>query len=64
MKTKVLENAKFIIKVESDKNTKQIKTLNACDNRTQENLTDEFIEERGTSNFLNIEDLKETLNWN
>ena len=33
---KRLSNAKFIVRVESDKNTKQIKTVSVLDNRTNE----------------------------
>lgn len=61
---KRLSNAKFIITVESDKNTKTIKTISVFDNRIEKYLDDSFIKDRGIKYFLNIEDLKETLNWN
>ena len=64
MRTKTLNNAKLIITVESDKETRKIKTVSVFDNRTQEFWTEERIKERGITWFLNIEDLKETLNWN
>ncbi|MEK4025463.1 hypothetical protein [Sporosarcina sp. FSL W7-1283] len=64
MRTKTLNNAKFIIEVESNKNTKEIKTVSIFDNRSQEYLTDEYINERNIKHFLDINDLKETLNWN
>ena len=51
---KRLNKAKFIITIESDKNT----------NRIEKYLDDSFIKDRGIENFLNIEDMKETLNWN
>ena len=40
------------------------KTIFAVDNRKGEALTDEYIKERGIENFLNMDDMKETLNWN
>lgn len=46
------------------KKTKVIETVSAFDNRKQEELTKDYIEERGIRKFLNLEDLKETLNWN
>ena len=61
---KRLSNAKFIVRVESDKNTKQIKTVSVLDNRTNEHKNEKFIQDRGISWFLNLDDLKETLNWN
>ena len=64
MRTKTLNNAKLIITVESDKETRKIKTVSVFDNRTQEFWTKERIKERGIIWFLNMEDLKETLNWN
>ena len=62
--SKRLSNAKFIVRVESDKNTKQIKTISVIDNRTNEYKDEKFIQDRGISWFLNLDDLKETLNWN
>lgn len=61
---KRLRNAKFIVRVESDKNTKQIKTVSVLNNRTNEYKDEKFIQDRGISWFLNLDDLKETLNWN
>ena len=61
---KILSNAKFIVRVESDKNTKQIKTVSVLNNRTNEYKDEKFIQDRGISWFLNLDDLKETLNWN
>lgn len=61
---KRLSNAKFIINIESDKNTKKIKTISIFDNRIEKYLDNSFIKDRGIEYFLNIEDLKETLNWN
>ena len=64
MRTKTIQNAKLIVRVESNKHTKEINTISIFDNRINEYLTDEYIQERGVKNFLNVEDLKETLNWN
>lgn len=61
---KRLSKAKFIINVESDKKTKTIKTISVFDNRTEKHLDYSFIKDRGIEWFLNIDDLKETLNWN
>lgn len=64
MRTKTLNNAKLIVKVEGNKLTKAIKTISVFDNRTQKFWTNESIQERGIKNFLNMQDMKETLNWN
>ena len=64
MRTKTLNNAKLIVNVESNKQDKSIKTISVFDNRTNEYWDAERISERGIIDFLNIEDLKETLNWN
>ena len=64
MRRKTLNNAKLIIKVRGDKATKQIETISVYDNRIGEYLGDEYIRDRGIKSFLNVEDLKETLNWN
>ena len=64
MRTKSLNNAKLIIRVIGNKHTKEIITENVFDNREQKYWTDECIQERGIRKFLNMEDMKETLNWN
>lgn len=64
MRTKTLHKAKIIVTVEGNNLTKKIKTIFAVDNRTGEALTDEYIKERGIEYFLNMDDMKETLNWN
>lgn len=64
MRSKTLHNSKLVVTVESNKQTKEIKTVSVFDNRTQEHLTEEYIQERGIENFLDLNDLKETLNWN
>ena len=64
MRTKTLQNAKLVIKVESNIGEKTITTNSVFDNRTMEYWEDEQISERGIISFLDIQDLKETLNWN
>lgn len=64
MRKKTLNNAKFIITVEGNKHTKEIKTISIFDNRTKEELEHEYLKERGIERFLDINDMKETLNWN
>lgn len=64
MRTKTINQAKLIIKIESDKIKNTIKTISVFDNRTNEFLPNEYIKERGIECFLNMDDVKETLNWN
>lgn len=64
MRRKILNDAKLIIRVEGNKHTKEIITRNVFDNRTQEYWSDEHIHERGIEKFLNMDDMKQTLNWN
>ena len=64
MRTKTISKAKLVVNVESNKQDKSIKTISIFDNRTNKYWTEEQIQERGVFHFQNIEDLKETLNWN
>lgn len=64
MRTKTLKNAKLVIKIISDKITNRIATEEIYDNRIQKFWSKEQIEERGVDWFLNLNDAKETLNWN
>lgn len=64
MRTKNLNNAKLIIRVMGNKLTKEIKTMAVFDNREQKFWSPERIQERGITDFLNMDDMKETLNWN
>lgn len=64
MRRKLLGNAKLIITLRSNKKTKEIRTESVYDNRTQDYWTEKQIQERGIVSFLNLDDLKETLNWN
>ena len=64
MRTKSFNNAKLIIRVIGNKHTKEIITENVFDNREQKYWAGGRIQERGKKKFLNMEDMKETLNWN
>lgn len=73
MRRKMLHKAKLIVKVESFKDGRQltnnyplvtIRTVSVYDTRTNKFWDKERIEERGIEYFLNLDDLKETLNWN
>lgn len=64
MRRKTLQNAKLVIKVESNKGEQSITINSVFDNRTGEYWKDEQITERGIKSFLDTQDLKETLNWN
>lgn len=64
MRTKTLNNAKLVVRVEGNKHSKEIITRDVFDNRTQTYWSDERIKERGITHFLNMDDMKETLNWN
>ena len=64
MRTKTINNAKLIVTVRSEKGTKEIKTLSIYDSRTNKYYSEEELQERNVRYFLDIEDLKETLNWN
>lgn len=72
MRTKILSKAKLVVTVESCKNEPivndnphiTIRTVSVFDNRTNEYWTKERIKERGIEHFLDVADMKETLNWN
>lgn len=63
MRTKTLNNAKFIVTVESI-NKNSIETVSIFDTRSKEYLTENYIHKRNVKSFLDMEDLKETSNWN
>jgi hypothetical protein len=64
MRRKTINNAKLIVTVKSNKGENKLETISIYDNRSNEYLTEEKILERNVKNFFNLEDLKETLNWN
>ena len=64
MRTKTLHNAKLIVKIVSNKITNKITTESVYDNRTKTFWDEKRIKERDIQYFLNMDDVKETLNWN
>ena len=64
MRKKILHEAKLIVKVRGNKKTKRVETVSVFDNRTQNFWSLERIKERGILEFLHVEDMKESLNWN
>lgn len=64
MRRKTLSNAKLVITINSNRAENKIETISVFDNRKNREWTKEEIAERGIEKFLNIDDLKETLNWN
>lgn len=64
MRTKSLKKAKLVVAVESNRETGRIRTVSVYDNRTGSYWEPDRIAERGISWFLNMDDMKETLNWN
>lgn len=64
MRRKTLHKAKLVVRISSSKLSKEIKTESVFDNRPKTFWTKEHIAERGIERFLNLTDLKETLNWN
>ena len=64
VRRKMLHKAKLVVRVMSDKITGKIRTVSIFDNRTQKYWSEEQIGKRGCEWFLDLNDLKETLNWN
>lgn len=64
MRKKTLHNATLIVTVKSDKKTRKITTVSVYDNVKQEFWPDTKIKERGILAFCDVNDVKETLNWN
>lgn len=64
MRRKTLYRAKLVVEVESDRIAGKIRTVSIFDNRTQDYWSEEQVKDRGCEWFLNLNDLKETLNWN
>lgn len=62
-KRRELDKAKLVVKVTSTKGDNRIRTQSVFDNRTKA-FRPEYIAERGISEFLDMKDMKETLNWN
>lgn len=64
MRRKILHKVKLVVRVESDRIAGKIRTISIFDNRTQKYWSEDQIRERGCEWFLDLDDLKETLNWN
>lgn len=64
MRRRSLGSAKLIVTVESNKHDGVIRTVSVFDNRTGAYLPETYISERGISWFMDMNDMKETLNWN
>lgn len=64
MRTKSLHKAKLVVEVESEKGSDRITTVSVFDNRENDYWSEDRIEEKGIEWFLNMADMKETLNWN
>lgn len=64
MRKALLKNAKLVVTVESAGKNDWIRTVRVYDNRIQSYRSEEYIHERGIERFLNLSDMKETLNWN
>ena len=64
MRRKALGGAKLVVTVLGNKRTGEIKTVSVFDNRTQAYWPEDRIKERNIERFLDLNDMKETLNWN
>lgn len=64
MRTKTLNKAKLMVKVEGNKSKGTIKTISVYNLRTGNYWSRDRILERGITWFLNMKEMKETLNWN
>lgn len=63
MANKNFEKAKLIFTVISNKKTHSIRTQSVFDNRTQEEWTENHINNRGVRDFNDADDMKATINW-
>ena len=64
MRKSAIANAKLVVTVRSEKSDSAIQTVSVFDNRTHRYWSEEEIHERGIERFLDVQDMKETLNWN
>lgn len=64
MRKTMINKAKLVINVRSNKHTREIETVNVYDNRTESFWNEERIKERGILTFSDMHDMKKTLNWN
>lgn len=62
--SKRLSGAKLVVTVESNKKTKQLRTLFVFDNRINRDTTEEVLKSApAIHNFSDLDDMKESLNW-
>ena len=64
MKKKSIGNAKFLVEIFSPKNSETCETRSILDLRINSYWGPEQIRERGVKNFNDLQDLRDTLNWN
>lgn len=64
MRRKSVGNAKFLVEVFSPKNSETCETRSILDLRINSYWDPEQIRERGVKNFNDLQDLRDTLNWN
>lgn len=64
MRKKSVENAKFLVEIFSPKNSKTCETRSILDLRIDAYWPPEQIRERGVKDFNDLQDLRDTLNWN
>ena len=64
MRKKSAENAKFLVEIFSPKSSKFCETRSILDLRINSYWDPEEILERGVRSFNDLQDLKDTLNWN
>lgn len=64
MRKKSAENAKFLVEIFSPKNSKTCETRSVLDLRINSYWEPEQVRERGVKSFNDLQDLKDTLNWN
>lgn len=64
MRKKSAENAKFLVEIFSPKNSKTCETRSILDLRINSYWDPAEILERGVKNFNDLQDLRDTLNWN
>lgn len=55
---------KLVVKIISNRISNKIVTKFVFDNRTQTFWSKDQIQERGICEFINLDDIKESLNWN
>ena len=61
---KHINNAKFVVTLESNKNTHKLKTISIFDNRVNRDRTEDVHKDKpALKSFGDLADMKESLNW-